>query len=326
MSATDRWTQNLETELGELTARPDDLSGDDLWRLLVLLARVAQHPAPPESLETLAEACTSSGLTTRAQSGGARPAAADVLDALDDALVATEDPAGPLADALLDLDDLVGVLELEGRVAEAAALINQAVALIDLSAVLASALDQWATHRLSTLDKAASATVLWQAVAAAGASAAVHSLPTTQTTPRDVTALLDRADRSRPVAQVIELFPVVPPVRRAWRPAAADAGAPWEAAEGEDWTVYEDEGAAVAQVHAPSGARPPQVARLIVTAGEQTWAHPLRATRRGGRDAWYRLGTEAELARLFAKARTELGVAPDADVSVRLEWEPDGEA
>ena len=57
MSATDRWTQNLEAELGELLARQADLCADDLWRVLVLLARAAQHPAPPERLESHAAAC-----------------------------------------------------------------------------------------------------------------------------------------------------------------------------------------------------------------------------------------------------------------------------
>lgn len=323
MSATDRWTQNLDAELSELIAQPDDLSAADLWRVLVLLARVAQHPTPSERLESLANICTSSGLTDRARAGAARPAEATVLDALDDALLVDEDPAGPLADALLEIDDLVSVLGLEGQDSAAQAIVDQAVALMDLAPVPASALDEWAARRLAVLDEAEPAAQLWQAVAGAGASAVVHSLPAAVVPHQGIAALLDRADRQRPLAQVIELFPQVPTVRRAVRPAAADAGAPWKAAEGDGWTVYEDGGDTIAQVHAPAGSRPPQVARLVVATGKQTWTEPVRAFRRGERTAWFRLGDEAELARLFARARTELGVAPEVELSVRFEWEPD---
>ncbi|MDP2312863.1 MAG: hypothetical protein Q8P41_08155 [Pseudomonadota bacterium] len=326
MSVVDPWSVQLETELSELLAPAAAPGAEDEWRLLVLLARVALHPEPGPGLSELLGESTRRGRTQQARGAAARPAPGAVLDALDDALAGDEDPAGPLADALLEVDDVLCVLELEGAHAEARETAAQATALIELAPERASALDTWATRRLATLDEGAAAAEVWRAVESAAAVAVTHALPASSAIRRDATSVLDRADRPRErVAEVIELFTACAPVRRAWRAAAADASVAPEPTFGANWTLYTELGRVVAQLHAATGRPPAGSARLVARTGGGEWSHSLRPARRGTDCAWFELGTEGELAALFARARDQLGIGLDAEVAVHLEWDVDGE-
>ncbi|MCB9745383.1 MAG: hypothetical protein H6741_27860 [Alphaproteobacteria bacterium] len=322
MSATDAWTQAIESELEDLLRRADALTPDDLWRFVVLLGRAAQHPAPPPAVEVLADRASQIGLAGRALSEAARPEAHDLLDALEVALVDGDDPAAALADTLLDLDDLLTVLELEGEEAEAYALAARAVALVELSPKGPAALDAWAARRLATVSDKSPAGAMWSAVATASVAAVMAPLPTMREPSWDVQDLLDRAGTA--LAEVIPLWSTTQSVRRAWRAAAADYGAEWTPGEGRDWTTYADDGVTFAQIRAERGELVPRDVTLVIIVGGHRWSTRLRAHRRGTMSAWYRLGTEQELAALFGRVRTDLGVGLDGDPEIRLEWERDG--
>ncbi|MES2639720.1 MAG: hypothetical protein V4850_09560 [Myxococcota bacterium] len=325
MSVVDPWTVELETELRALLAPGAVPSEHDDWRLLVLLARVALHPDPPPALGALPDESGRCGRTRQALVGAVRPYPAAVLESLDDALVGNDDPAGPLADALLDVDDLLGVLELEGRHGEARQIATAAAALVELAPELASALAGWAARRLATLDESAAAAELWRAVESAGAIAVTLALPAASSGRPNTAAILDRADRPRlREAEVIELFAASATVRRAWRAAAADLGVTPEPTYGPNWAVYTEGERVMAQLRASSGHAPAGTARLVARAGDCAWTSTLRAARRGTDSSWFDLGTESELAVSFAEAREHLGVGPDTEIAVRLEWDADG--
>lgn len=322
MSTTDTWTLTIETELYDMLGRRD-LNSGDLWRVAVLLGRAAQHPAPTVNIEALVDRASQAGVAQRALTEAARPVVEDVLDALDEALFADDDPAGPIADALLDVDDLLTVMELEGHVEEANTLATQAVALVDLAPDGPAALDQWATRRLATVAEDSPAAMLWAAVAAAGASVVLAAIPARREVDREVQTILDRAGGM--LAQVIPLWSTTPSVRRAWRAAAADYGTEWNPGEGTDWTTYNDGGTTFAQVKASKGESAPQLVTLVVDVGGKRWTTKLRADRQGANSAWFKLGSEQELSTLFERARAELGVSLDGDPEIRIEWERDGQ-
>ena len=322
MSATDAWTQAIESELDDLLRRADALTPDDLWRVAVLLGRAAQHPAPPSAVEVLVDRASQVGLAGRALSGADRPDAHDMLDALEVTLGDGDDPAGALADTLLDLDDVLTVLELEGEEAEAHALAAHAVALVELSPEGPGALDAWAARRLATVSDQSPAGSMWSAVATASVAAVMAPLPSTREPTWDVQDLLDRAGAA--LAEVIPLWPSTPSVRRAWRAAAADYGAEWMTGEGRDWTTYAEDGVTFAQIRADRGDLVPRDVTLVIIVEGHRWSTRLGAHRRGNMSAWYRLGTEQELATLFERARADLGVGLDGDPEIRLEWERDG--
>lgn len=319
MSGTDAWTRNIEIELDELLADAAALDDDDLWRVLVLLARVALHPDPPPELEERVVRCRQVGVTARAQAVPL-PGSDITLDALDEALVSGDDPAGPIADALLDVDDLAGVLQLLGRDAVAQALVQQAEAMVDLSAPAVAPLYAWAQRRLASLVEDAAVVALWRAVESAPARAATEALPL-WLSQRDASAILDDAD-SVARRQVIHLSGRVPSLDRALRAAAADAGQPWDAVDGEGFAAYEEDGRTVVQVH--TGTEPPTTVRVVVTGAGREASWSVAAFRQNDREAWFDLGSEGEIAARVTELRVSIGLANGADVSVRLEWDGDG--
>lgn len=326
MSGTDIWLDNIAAELRELLDRVGELDGEDAWMLLVLLARVAQHPAPPRELGGLLAKSISCGIIQSCLERATQPTPVSLLDALDTALLSGEEPSGLLADALFDLDDMVSVLDLEDRREEARRIAAQAVALIDLAPGHAAALDRWGERRLSTMNDSSSAAPVWSAVVSAAATAVVNALPRTTHPLFDVTSLLDRAGRPSPAAgRVINLFKSAPSTQRAWSLAASDSGAPWAPVEGGNWTSYLDGADTVVQVHVAAGAEPPRSARLEVSAGPNTWTHTVPAERRSGSCAWFRLGSERAQARLFQRARAEMGLKHGDPVAISLRWDPDGQ-
>ncbi len=321
MSGTDAWTRNIEIELDELLARAAALDDDDLWRVLVLLARVALHPDPSPDLEERVARCRLLGVTARAQAVRL-PVSDDTLDALDEALVAADDPAGPIADALLEVDDLAGVLQLLGRDAAARGLVQQAQAIVDLSAPAVAPLQAWAHRRLASLVEDAAVVALWRAVESAPARAATDALPVWLSRD-DASAILDDADLVE-WRQVIQLSGRVPSFDRALRAAAADAGRPWDAVDGERFTAYEEDGRTIVQVHTGTEVQPPKIVRVVLTGagGEASWS--VAASRRNDREAWFDLGSEGEISARLTELRASIGLAIGADVSVRLEWDGDG--
>ena len=194
MIETDAWARTIEVELDELLRRADPLTPEDMWRVAVLLGRAAQLPAPSEQVTVLADQASRTGLGRQALAGASRPSPADLLDILDAALLEGDDPAGPLADALLELDDLLTVLQLEGHATEAESLAAQAEALVALAPRGPAALVDWAARRAATVAAAAPAGRLWSAVASASATAVLEAVPTLRpVTGRNVHAILDRA-------------------------------------------------------------------------------------------------------------------------------------
>lgn len=321
MSATDTWTRNVETELAELLARASDLDDGDRWRLVVLLARASLHPAPGEALERLVDEAGALGVVADLPDA-AWPDASDVLDALDDALAAADDPTGPIADALLDVDDLAGVLELLGRSVQARAFVAHAVALVELAPEPVVALQPWAVRRLSTLSEDAAASALWRAVESAPVAALTRVLPA-HGRRVDVDAVLSTADLAYS-AMIIPLFPGVRPVERALRSAAADGDPRWSPVEGDGYTVYAEAGRTVVQIHATPGRPAPGLVAVVVEGGGRSTRWDVPASRRTDQDAWFDLGDEAELTTRLADARRALDAGANTELTVRLEWAGNG--
>jgi hypothetical protein len=169
MDALD-WLEKMEEELAELMA-VGELRPDDAFRALVLVARLQASPEgkrPPEA--------------TVGRLGDLLAAAPDVrlqelLDSLADALEGDEDPAGRLHDALLDVDDAAGVLQLAGRTPEATDLVRRAAALVSLHPQRLLALVDFAGLRLDTIHEQAVETMLWSAVMRAPAELLASALP-----------------------------------------------------------------------------------------------------------------------------------------------------
>lgn len=326
MSSDDLWTLELESELRELLAPELAPTPADQWRLLVLLARVSLHPNPPPALVAVGEEAGRSAHIRQALAAIPAPDSKAALDALDDALEDDDDPAGALADALLDVDDLLGVLELMGLAEQAQATATQAVALIDLAPERASILDTWAARRLETLDEGATAAEVWRAVTSAAAMSLILTLPLRTPHRTEWAATLDRADNDRSnQAEVIDLFTASIAVRRSWRPAAADTVSTSGPTYGKNWTIYVQSGRTFVQIRAAMHHLPTTTALLIARTQDGTWTRRLRAARVGTDSSWFDLGSEDSLAAAFDEARTVLGIGADHPVAVVLEWNRDGD-
>jgi hypothetical protein len=231
VSESDAWARTIEVELDELLRQTDALTPDDLWRVAVLLGRAAQFAAPSKQVTAVVDRASRRGLGRQALAGASRPSPGDLLDALDAALLEGDDPAGPLADALLDLDDLLTVLQLEGRATEAETLAAEAEVLVALAPRGPAALVDWGARRAATVAAAAPAGRLWTAVATASATAVLEAVPTQRpVTGRNVDAILDRAgaggQRRHPIRgaarlpkvrdRLVRLQPRGPNAARAW--------------------------------------------------------------------------------------------------------------
>lgn len=167
--ATHPWHQAALTELGEL--HPDTEMVAEAWRALVLVGRLLSAPVPhlPEA------AWVKSLPRLRLLAGPSDPA--DLLERLATALEGDDDPAGPLHDALLDIDDELVVTAMAGGAASGEALALRAQGLVSLWPERVMALTEFAEMRCHTSRPDALEHALWSQVLSAPAEMLAQSLP-----------------------------------------------------------------------------------------------------------------------------------------------------
>ncbi|XXF75159.1 hypothetical protein P2318_18995 [Myxococcaceae bacterium GXIMD 01537] len=241
------WLQNALAELLGLAPVCEE-DPEDAWRAVVLIARLLGSPAgptpPSEMLRRLPVLLKRAGL----------PETEPLLQRLAEELNAEDDPAGPLLDALLDVDDSVGVLSLYGDTSSARALSRRAAELVARFASRVSPLEGFAAFRGATVRPGSDVAELWEAVAHAPAV-----LPTDEAQERF------REEQEQ-----------VPTVRRR---QVRRLLLPWEVARPHAWTgaeplvltspdgetrawLYEENGRLRLELHGTS--QPPTRARLAV--------------------------------------------------------------
>lgn len=158
-------------ELEELEAQ-EELDASDAWRVLVLISRLLQSPFPSMAVpQTFQVSLTD--LSKKAYT----PKPSDVLERLA-ALVdeVDEDPWGPLLDAILDVDDTVGVLHLQGNHEDAHELSYRAAGLVALSPLRVLDLGDFATMRLGTIQEEHVRRSIWESIEAAPALAVTQNI------------------------------------------------------------------------------------------------------------------------------------------------------
>ena len=158
------WLQKALNELLDLAPVCEE-GPEDAWRAVVLISRLAGSPAgptpPSELLRRLPALLKRAGL----------PETEPLLQRLSEELTAEEDdPAGPLLDVLLDIDDSLGALVLYGDAASARALSRRAVERITHFASRVLPLEGFAALRRATVRPGSEVDELWEAVAHAPAA------------------------------------------------------------------------------------------------------------------------------------------------------------
>lgn len=151
------WLQNALEELLALAPVAEN-DPDDAWRAVVLIARLLGSPSgptpPSDVLRRLQALLARAGL----------PEPEPLLERLVAELKAEDDPAGPLLDVLLDIDDALGALSLYGDRGTARALSRRAEELLVRSAARVRPLVELATLRRATVRPDSDAAMLWDAV------------------------------------------------------------------------------------------------------------------------------------------------------------------
>lgn len=154
------WLRRANEELEELSSA-EVSAPDDAWRALTLIARLLGSPSGPTPPATMvAQLDALLGMSSE-------PDPAGVLDMVLDGLESGSDPWGPLLDALLDVDDTLGVLRIWGADTDADELARRVAALVSLHPERTIALGSFAQMRLATVRSDSAAAVLWRSVLAA---------------------------------------------------------------------------------------------------------------------------------------------------------------
>lgn len=164
------WLQKAQKELMALApvAHEDE---SDAWRAAVLIARLHDNPkgvAVPSECEGRLASLVAISRPTDPH---------DLLDVVAEELEADEDPDGPLLDALLDVDDAVGVTTCLGQADRASELSLRVAALVALYPERVLALSAFAEMRLDSLAPLAPIAAVWNAVERAPAHMLAASLP-----------------------------------------------------------------------------------------------------------------------------------------------------
>lgn len=164
------WLRKALDELVELGPVAED-DPADAWRAATLIARLLGSPSGPISpaalVRRLPQLLTVAGL----------PDPQALLDRLADELDAETDPAGPLFDTLLDIDDTLGVLATSGQSTTALELARRSAALVSLYPERVHVLGSFADMRLQTVRDGTATGLLWGTVERAPAHAVVEALP-----------------------------------------------------------------------------------------------------------------------------------------------------
>lgn len=148
-----------------------DFDPTDAYRALVLLGRLAQNAhnprggASPDGDRLSREDCVALGMQMRALCQ--LPEVGELLAVLQRELYSdSQPPAGPLHDALLDVDDWVTVSELLGNQQDAADAVRLAVELLRTAPQRTLALVAWAQMRIQACQPLSRVRNLWQALIA----------------------------------------------------------------------------------------------------------------------------------------------------------------
>jgi hypothetical protein len=241
------WLQNALDELLSLAPVAED-DPNDAWRAVVLMARLLASPSgptpPAEVLRRLPALLARAGL----------PEPEPLLQRLSEELKAEDDPAGPLLDVLLDIDDSLGVLSLHGDSVSTQALSRRAAELVARFASRVVPLMGFAALRRATVRPGSEAAGLWDAVAHAPAV-----LPMEELQDRS------RKDQERAPPARRRRVRVLTLPREAARPHALTGAEPlaFTSPDGETraW-LYEEDGRLRLELH--GAPQPPTNARLAV--------------------------------------------------------------
>lgn len=180
------WLENALDELLELS-QADELDQLHAWRWCVLFARVESGPPGPTLPDELRARVANVLSALRA------PDIQLHLDRLADALEDEDDDTwGPLLDALIDVDDVVGVLQLLGNTDDAVALTQRVAALISLSPERVLPLGVFAEMRVASLREDAPIGRVWRSVEAAPALIFADALPEPRHIDEDVVRIARR--------------------------------------------------------------------------------------------------------------------------------------
>jgi hypothetical protein len=276
--------------------RHSPLLDADAYRALVLLARL--RDAPPERAGDL-PALVIASLLARC----VLPDPAELLVHLDVALEGDEEPGGPLLDALLDVDDLAGVLGLAGQTPRSAALVVEARQRVAARLGRVAPLASWAVMRGDALSRGAAVAHLWEDVAANNAS------PGSDRRVRGALAALILPDLPRVAAHTAAQGEI------AIRDAVGEIGA----------TAYVDPETAERRLDVllPSKDMPPPRAVYLVAVrratDERLGSEPLLFEREG-RDIYVSLGPDVGSGSARHRLCARLGVDMD-EVVFRIEFE-----
>lgn len=179
------WLQKAFDELVELGSGAER-DPSDAWRSVALMARLlgsASGPKPPdEMMQRLPALLAVAG----------EPDIQMLLGRLADELDAGDDAWGPLLDALLDLDDAIGLLHLSGQSAAELEVARRVAGLVSLHPERVLSLGAFAEMRLATVHDDAAVHRIWSAVEGAPAEVLAAALP--EQAPDEVAQLA----RSRP--------------------------------------------------------------------------------------------------------------------------------
>lgn len=307
------WLAAARRELDDLCAAGGDALADaDAWRALTLTARLRQATdgAPPA-------AGPDSALVEAWLGACAPPDPTDLCDALGEALAGDDPPEVCVLDAVLDIDDLAGVLWLRGDEGASAVLLEDACVTLSVYPERHASLGGFARMRLATLTLAAPVRVLWSRVDAALIEAAVATQPLAASPSAAALAVRERIVGAHD--GVVRL-----PLRRLRLPAPTALAAATQAsvsqalgatADGIDGWVYEDGGTMKVELALLDGARGVRALALVASDGRAELAREALPSRREGRSVFASLGPSVGADNVLNAIGARLGRATAA-----VEW------
>ena len=179
------WLQKAYDELVDLGPSAE-LDQADAWRAVALMARLKgsrNGPVPPpELVQRLPALLEVAG----------EPDVQMLLDRVADELETEEDAWGPLLDALLDVDDAVGLLHLAGHDTSALEVARRVAGLVSLTPGRVLPLGSFAEMRLATLRDDLALIRVWRAIEDAPGHVLADALPAVARKAWSVTPLAAR--------------------------------------------------------------------------------------------------------------------------------------